>query len=161
MSTLLNIFLKDHLNWVQKMWIFQVLIEGSSYLLVTSCFTTNVWLNNNFFENLRNIGNTIYEMLPNPEEGNLELSCVSAIYQTETYTERNSALLKFVQSFLETPFYTQLREKQNLGYSVYSVTVIDPENELQYIHFQIQGKESPTFVDEKIQEFVRSFYVSS
>nr|XP_022903817.1 insulin-degrading enzyme [Onthophagus taurus] len=83
-------------------------------------------------------------------------SCVELYYQCGVQNTASNMLLELFSQIIHEPCFNVLRTKEQLGYIVFSG--IRRSNGVHGLRIIVQSQRHPTYVDERIEEFLTSMY---
>ncbi|KAH0808873.1 hypothetical protein GEV33_013918 [Tenebrio molitor] len=88
-------------------------------------------------------------------------SCIELYYQCGLQSKENNMKLELFAQIIQEPCFDILRTKEQLGYIVFSG--IRRSNGVQGLRIIVQSDKHPTFVDDRIEEFLKTMltYLSS
>lgn len=93
--------------------------------------------------------NYVYEV----NNGVHKSSCIELYYQCGLQSTENNILLELVSQIIEEPCHDKLRTQEQLGYIVFSG--IRRSNGVQGLRVIVQSDKHPTYLDERIEAFLK------
>ncbi|KAJ1963722.1 metalloprotease [Dipsacomyces acuminosporus] len=95
--------------------------------------------------------------LPAPDKDNINSAVSYAIYTGAACNLRERAIISLIGTLITTPFFDQIRTKEQLGYIVSGKRCILDVSANHTIQFLIQSEANPCYLILRIDEFLRSF----
>lgn len=83
-------------------------------------------------------------------------SCVELYYQCGVQSKESNMLLELFTQIIYEPCFNILRTKEQLGYIVF--TGIRRSNGVQGLRIIVQSDRHPSYVDERVEDFLRKMY---
>lgn len=85
-------------------------------------------------------------------------SCIEMYYQCGLQSKENNVKLELIAQLIQEPCYNVLRTKEQLGYIVFSG--VRRSNGVQGLRIIVQSDRHPNYLDNRIEEFIKSMEVS-